>query len=189
MGANQYKKLEALVRQLFASVTWSHKIQCKQADIYSDRYQFLKIVTILTSALTSAGIFSVIFADQLWLKIVSALMSFVVTAINSFFKSFDLISLKNKHLGTANDLWDIRERLLILLIEVGVAEKEYNDLLETYKEIEKELYDVYAKAPSTTQKAVALAKKALKVDGDNTFSDEEIDMLLPTILGERFQVV
>ena len=177
MEANQYKKIEALVRQLFASVTWSHKIQCKQADIYSDRYQFLKIVTIITSALTSAGIF------------ISALMSFVVTAINSFFKSFDLISLKNKHLGTANDLWDIRERLLILLIEVGVAEKEYQVLLENYKEIEKELYDVYAKAPSTTQKAVALAKKALNVDGDNTYSDEEIDMLLPTILRERFQVV
>ena len=88
MNEEKYKKLEALVRQLFASVTWSHKIQCKQADIYSDRYQFLKIVTIITSALTSAGIFSVIFANQLWIKIVSALMSFIVTAINSFFKSF-----------------------------------------------------------------------------------------------------
>lgn len=189
METNQYKKLEALVRQLFASVTWSHKIQCKQADIYSDRYRFLKILAIITSALTSTGIFTVIFADQLWIKIISALMSFIVTAINSFFKSFDLISLKSKHLGTANDLWDIRERLLILLIEVGVADKEYQVLLETYKEIEKEVYDIYAKAPSTTQKAVLLAKKALNVDGDNTYSDEEIDMLLPAILRERGQVI
>ena len=114
-------------------------------------------------------------------------MSFIVTAINFFFKSFDLISLKNEHLGTANDLWDVRERLLIILIEVGVAEKEYQVLLESYKKIEKELYDVYDKAPSATKKAVALARKALNVDGDNTYSDEEIDMLLPTILRERLQ--
>lgn len=189
MKEDKYKKLEAIARQLFASVIWSHKIHCKQADIYNNRYQILKIIVIITSAITSAGIFSAIFADQMWIKIGSALMSFIVTAINSFFKSFDIVTLKSEHLDAANNLWDIRERLLILLIEIGVAEKEYDQLVDEYKNIEKELYKVYQDSPSTTKRAVDLARKALKINGDSSYSDEEINALLPSVLRERLQEI
>ena len=42
--------------------------------------------------------------------------------------------------------------------------------------------EVYKDAPTTTDKAVALAKKALQVTGDNTFSKDEIDSYLPPAL-------
>ena len=82
---------------------------------------------------------------------------------------------------TANALWDIRERLLILLIQIGVGEKEYDVLLSEYQIIQQDLKDIYDNSPTTLDKAVSLARKALKIDGDYTYTDEEIDSYLPAM--------
>jgi hypothetical protein len=176
---DKYQSLEAVVRQLFASVVWSHKIQCKQADIYKNRYNTLNVVNIIASAITTAGILSVIFADPMWLKVASVIFSFATTAINAFLKTFDLSSLEKEHMKTANALWDIRERLLILLIQIGVGEKAYDDLLAEYQSVQQDLKNIYDNSPTTLDKAVAMARKALKDDGDYTYTDEEIDSFLP----------
>ncbi len=173
--------LEAIVRQLFASVVWSHKIQCKQADIYKNRYNVLTVVSIIVSSLATAGIFTVIFADSIWVKIISAVLSFIVTAISAVLKTFDLSTLEKNHMKTANDLWDIRERLLILLIEIGVERKSYDELMDIYQNIQQDLKKIYDNSPTTLDKAVALAKKALKVESDYTYTDEEIDSFLPNV--------
>ena len=175
------RALEALARQLFASVVWSHKIQCKQADIYKNRYNVLNIISIVISALTTAGIFSLIFADGVWLKIISAIFSFAVTAISAFLKTFDLSTLEKEHMKTANELWYIRQRLFTLLIEIGVGRKDYGTLMAIYQEIQLDLKKIYDNSPTTLDKAVAMAKKALKIDGDYTYTDEEIDSYLPAI--------
>ena len=47
------ESLEALVRQTIASVSWSHKIQRKQGDIYGSWYGSLNLINIIASALTS----------------------------------------------------------------------------------------------------------------------------------------
>lgn len=39
----EYKILLDVVRQSYASVVWTHKIQEKQADIYSERKNFLAL--------------------------------------------------------------------------------------------------------------------------------------------------
>ena len=176
---DKYQALEAVVRQLFASVVWSHKIQCKQADIYKNRYNTLNIINIIVSSITTAGILSIIFEDTMWLKVASAIFSFAVTAINAFLKTFDLSSLEKEHMKTANALWDIRERLLILLIQIGVGEKEYDILLAEYQVIQQDLKSIYDNSPTTLDKAVSMAKKALRFDGDYTYTDEEIDSYLP----------
>ena len=80
---------------------------------------------------------------------------------------------------TANALWDIRERLLILLIQIGVGEKAYDDLLAEYQSVQQDLKNIYDNSPTTLDKAVAMARKALKDDGDYTYTDEEIDSFLP----------
>ena len=42
--------------------------------------------------------------------------------------------------------------------------------------------ETYKDAPTTTDKAVELAKEALQVKGDNTFTIGEIDSYLPVAL-------
>ena len=58
---DNYKTLEDVVRDSYASVVWSHKIQEKQSDIYAEKYKTMEIINIGTASLTSVGIVTMIF--------------------------------------------------------------------------------------------------------------------------------
>ena len=50
------KILEDEIRQTFMSVTWSHKIQEKQAELCFKKYKICEVVRIVCSALTTVGL-------------------------------------------------------------------------------------------------------------------------------------
>ena len=180
--ADQYNILEDAVRDMFARAVWSHKIQEKQADIYQTRYKWMETVNILCASLTAVGILSTIFTDQLWIKIVSAILSFATAFIAAYFKSFDLSTLAKSHKEAANKLLIVRNEITGLLTSIKLKEKPVADLEVRYLALLDNANEVYKDAPTTTDKAVALAKKALQVTGDNTFSKDEIDSYLPPAL-------
>lgn len=175
----KYVVLEDTVRQSYVSVVWSHKIQEKQADLYARQFGHMETAKIIAASLTSAGIISTIFVDELVLKIISAILSFVTVFVSSFFKSFNLQNMVAQHKAAANNLLRIRDELLLLLLAIKTRDKHATELSDAYSEIIVRLHGIYADAPSTTNKAVSLASKALKVSGDNTFSDSEINGFLP----------
>ena len=121
--ADQYNILEDAVRDMFARAVWSHKIQEKQSDIYQMRYKWMETVSILCASLTAVGILSTIFTDQLWLKIVSAILSFATAFIAAYFKSFDLSTLTKSHKETANKLLIVRNEITSLLTSIKLKEK------------------------------------------------------------------
>ena len=180
--ADQYNILEDAVRDMFARAVWSHKIQEKQADIYQTRYKWMETVSILCASLTAVGILSTIFTDQLWIKIVSAILSFATAFIAAYFKSFDLSTLTKSHKEAANKLLIVRNEITGLLTSIKLKEKPVVDLEARYLALMDKANEVYKDAPITTDKAVALAKEALQVTGDNTFSRDEIDSYLPPAL-------
>lgn len=180
--ADQYNILEDAVRDMFARAVWSHKIQEKQSDIYQMRYKWMETVSILCASLTAVGILSTIFTDQLWLKIVSAILSFATAFIAAYFKSFDLSTLTKSHKETANKLLIVRNEITSLLTSIKLKEKSIAELEDRYRTLMDKANEVYKGAPTTTDKAVVLAKEALQVSGDNTFSTDEIDSYLPPAL-------
>ena len=179
---DKYSILEDSVRDMFARAVWSHKIQEKQADIYQTRYKWMETVSILCASLTSVGILSTIFTDQLWVKIVSAILSFGTAFIAAYVKSFDLSALTKLHKEAANKLLIVRNEITGLLTSIKLKEKPVADLEYRYLALMDKANEVYKDAPTTTDKAVALAKEALQVTGDNTFSKDEIDSYLPLAL-------
>ena len=180
--ANEYYIIEGTVRETYASVVWSHKIQEKQADIYTKQFKLMETAKIISASLTSVGIVSLIFTDQIWIKIVSALISFVTIFVNAFFKSFDLQAMINNHKTAANKLLVERNKLKYLLLKIRLRENSTTELSEEFKLLLDAIGQVYKEAPNTTEKAVKLAQKALNVDQDNTFSEKEIDSFLPNTL-------
>lgn len=183
--ANEYYLIEGTVRETYASVVWSHKIQEKQADIYTKQFKLMETVKLISASLTSVGIVSLIFTDQIWIKIISALISFVTIFINAFFKSFDLQAMINNHKTAANKLLIERNKLKFLLLKIKLREDKPTELCKEFETLLDSIGQVYKDAPNTTGKAVKLAKKALYVDQDNTFSENEIDSFLPnTLRGE-----
>lgn len=178
----KYRIVEDTIRHTFTSVVWSHKIQEKQADICSNKFRWMETIRIIAASLTAAGIFSIIFTDQLWLKIVSTCISFVTIFVSAFFKTFNLQKMVSAHKETANQLVGIRDRLTVLLTKVHICDGTPEDIMSEFETILKELDGIYKAAPNTTDKAVAMARKALNVTKDNTFTDEETDAFLPQSL-------
>ena len=177
--------LEGLVRTRYTSVAWTHKIQEKQAEIYDKRYRILATVNIFAASITSAGIFSLIFTDQTWLKIASAVVSFITIFISALLKSFDLQSMAKANKATATKLVGLRDELQTLILKIKMGEQSVYSLTDEFEALQKRVHVVYSDAPKTTDAAVKMAEEALKINGGNTFTDMEIDMMLPDTLKRR----
>lgn len=177
-----YEMLEDVVRDSYASVVWSHKIQEKPADIYAKKFKKMETVNIGAASLTSVGIVALIFTDPLWLKLVSALISFATVYITAYFKSFDLQKFITSHKAAANKLIAVRDQYRVLLTEIKLKVDSVENLLARYKELVEKTDAIYLEAPTTTDEAVGKASKALKIKKDNTFTDAEIDSFLPLSL-------
>lgn len=63
-------------------------------------------------------------------------------------------------------------------MQIKLQKNDPDVLYDRYEEIVHQLDKVYADAPNTTDKAVALARIALNIAKDNTFTDGEIDGFL-----------
>lgn len=171
--------METSVKRSYASVVWSHKIQEKQCDIYTRQYKLLETLNIIAASATSVGILSLIFTNQFWIKIISAILSFVTIFVSAYFKSFDLHQMTLSNKDTANKLLCIRDQLYLIILKIHMGCDSVNNLLIQYEDVLKELDKIYQSSPNTTNKAVKLARKALNVDKDNSFSEDEINAFLP----------
>lgn len=170
------------VRQQYASVVWTHKIQEKQADLYAEKYRKLETVNIFVASLTACGIVSTIFKDGIVLKIITAVLSFVTVFIAAYNMSFDLKTLAVGNKTAANQLIGIRNELLQVISELHIMEKNLADINDEFVKIMQRLNNLYVEAPTTTKEAVDAAREALKVNKDYTFDDAEIDLFLPPAL-------
>ena len=170
-NTNEYQVLLDVVRQNYASVVWTHKIQIKQADIYATRYRRLENFNVILAAATSCGAVS-IFADQ---------DSFVLK-IATVIKCFDLKAMEKQHKDAAEHFLVVRNELLHLIGEIHMQEKSVNELDEKFHGIEETLNALYLSAPSTTDDAVVAASIALGTNKDYTYTNDEIDRFLPPTL-------
>ena len=80
---------------------------------------------------------------------------------------------------SAADLWLIREKYLALITDLRVSDDPIENIRLRRDALLKQLHTVYSGAPSTTVRAYTEAQKALQQWEEMTFSDEEIDKLLP----------
>lgn len=170
--------LESQIRELYGRAVWTHKTQEKCADILKRNNHILKVIQIVLSALTTTGILVTVFGDNKPIGIVSAVFSAILFTINAYYKKYDLGEIAEKHSDSASDIWDVREQYLSLLTDL----KSGVDIAEIRVKRDKlqvKLHRIYKGAPRTISKAYKEATKALKENEELTFSNKEIDNLLP----------
>lgn len=179
---NNINILESQIRQVFASVVWTHKIQEKQADKYLKSYKRLEFIRILFVAATSSGIFAAIFVENDYLlKIVTAVVSAVSLFISTYFKSYDLKSLYTQHKKSAIELLALRENIVTVLCNIKMSKYTEDELCIERDAIISRKIEISKVTPDATDAAVIAASNCLKLRQDNTYSDQEIDSYLPTI--------
>ncbi len=174
-----YDVLEAQVRECFGRVIYAHKTQQKDGDLCARTLRNIKFMQIVLSALTASGVIGLAFRDDIWLKIVTAIVSLLTLGLTGYMKDFDPGASSQKHRDTAADLWAIRETYLSLLTDIRSRGVSLDDARRKRDELQGALAAIYKSAPNTTPKAYALAQEGLQRNEEYTFDDGEIDKFLP----------
>jgi ABC-type multidrug transport system fused ATPase/permease subunit len=174
--------LEGQVRECFARVVYSHKTHEKQGDICAGVLRRFKIAQIILAAITTSGTLAILFIDQFWLKLITALLSLLTLIVSGYMKGFDPGATAQKHRDTAADLWAIRESYLSLLTDIISGAVTDDMARERRDNLQNALAAIYKSAPGTTPRAYGLAQKGLQEREDYTFDPGEIDKFLPPSL-------
>jgi len=172
--------LEGQLRECYGRVVYTHKTHEKCADILLSLHKRIKFWQIALSALVTGGIAST-FCDD-WRVVttaVTAVLSTILLALNSYTKDYDLGEIAQKHRQAAADIWLIREKYLSLLTDLRAGALPLEDLRKNRDALLEDLHATYKGVPSTNYKAYKEAQTALKEMEDMTFSDAEIDAFLP----------
>lgn len=174
--------LEGQIRECFARVVYSHKTHEKQGDICATTLTRYKLAQIALAAVTTSGTLAILFTDQFWLKLVTALVSLISLFVTGYMKGFDPGAAAQKHRDTAADLWAIRESYLSLLTDLSTGAVSHDDARERRDVLQNALAAIYKSAPGTTPKAYGKAQEGLQRLEDYTFNTGEIDKFLPPAL-------
>jgi len=174
--------LEDQIRECFGRVVYTHKTHEKMADASRLTLWRFKVAQVGTSALTASGALAVIFLDEAWLKITTAIVSAIGLVASAYMRGFDPGGLAQKHRDTAVKLWDVRETYLSLLTDVRGMSLGADEIRFRRDELQKVLAGIYRTAPHTTDKGYLSAQKALKENEEFTFSVDEINAFLPAKL-------
>ncbi len=174
--------LESLLRECYGRVAYSHKTHEKCADICSKKLRNIKLVQIILSAITTGGLIIAILGESKFSAVFAAITSTTLLAINTYTKEYDLGELAQKYSDAAGDLWNMRESYLSLLVDIRNPKIDTSIIRTKRDQLQEALKNIYQAAPRTIPKGYSEAQKALKVNEELTFSDQEIDEMLPPLL-------
>lgn len=175
--------LESQIRECFGRVAYSHKTHERKADHAKTRLGRFKWANIVLSALITGGAAGVVFSkDQPFYGYITAVLSIGSLIFNSYLKEVDPGKLAQIHTETAADLWNVRESYLSLLTDIIDERFPITGLRQRRDGLQAALFKIYRTAPRTDGKAYAEAQDRLKNKEDLTFSEKEIDDMLPQTL-------
>lgn len=97
--------------------------------------------------------------------------------MNTYTKKFDISGIAEEHKKASDLLWKIREEYVSLLIDFEMLEAK--EIRNKRDELQERTSEVYSNSPRTDTKSYMAAQKALKTEEEQTFSEEEIDIMLP----------
>ena len=194
---NVIKLLNSQIRNSYGNVFWTHKIHEKDADIYRCWNNWLKIIQIGLSAISTTGIIYILFGvskntplqDGLydsvrWAALISSGISALLVIANSLSKGYDLGELSASHGATALKLLDLRVDYLSLLYDIKARSISVEEMLNRRDELKERTLSVYANAPRTTSRGYGKAAKAIE-NGEPFFSKESLNKILPLDLQEE----
>lgn len=174
--------LLAQVRELYGRAAYTHKTHEKQADICYRKYSWQRRGLVATTAISAttfvASLLGLAIGEQ-WAPLVTSFIALVVTAMNLGTKNFKHGEEMQQHRDTAAKVWDVRESYLSLIVDLQAGACSTGDGIARRNELQERYFAILSDAPRTTPKAYEAAQDGLKNREDLTFSEREIDLLLP----------
>ncbi len=133
-------------------------------------------------AITAGNTISVLAANTRRAEVAAVVASGLALVLTVYGLSRSRDRLVEQHRLAAHALWLLRERCLHLICDLKAGASTADEGRARRDALTKDAALIYASAPETDAKAYAAAKKALRNDEELTFSDKEVDAMLPTAL-------
>lgn len=178
------------LRELYGRTAYSHcthEMMTNSLECWHRFWFWTDVVLIAIGATglitqTVAALPSSLLELPLFASVVPAISSTAALFVTLVTQRSDADRRIVEHRKAASELWLIRERLVSILADLRdlaltpeMARKYRDEILDSLKE-------VYQKAPRTNGRAFAAARRALKQDELLTFTDEELNIMLPETL-------
>jgi len=180
MEANR-EPILATARELYGRLVYTHLTHEKERLIWTGKVCWMNRINItLASGTTFFAIISATLKPD-WSIIVTALFAVATVSFIMWQSNYDPAGKEAQHRIAAKELLWIREQLLLLITDCHISTYVQRDLESRLDVITRELTAVYKFAPNTSPEAYAQAKADIDA-GHFTFSDDEIDVLLPSAL-------
>ena len=170
-------RLESQIREAYGRVVYTETCHYKKIDRLRNLDNNIKIGQIILSAIATTGFFVTIFSDEKIGSIIGAIFSLILLILNSYAKNFNLGEISQDHKVAADALWKIREEYVSLLTDFEILTVE--EIMDKRNELQERTAAVYSTSPPTDSKSYMAAQKALKTEEEQTFSEQEIDVMLP----------
>ena len=177
--------LLAQIRESFGRVTYSHKTQEKQADIYFRKYRWQQGLLVALTALSSGTFLVALIGVAVNPDVSNLATSFVavlVTGLTLAAATFNFREESDLHRLVAAQLWDVRELYQALIADVMSSSISVADARVRRDELQKATLGIYVDAPRTSGRAYEKARRGIRHNEEITFSSQEIDLLLPAEL-------
>ncbi|AIQ40521.1 SLATT domain-containing protein [Paenibacillus sp. FSL R5-0912] len=177
---SQGYKLESQIREAYGRIVYTFTCHNKIVQRMLSKNEYIKVFQIVLSALTTGGFIVAIIIDEKIASIVGALISVILLILNAYTKNFDLVETAQSHQKAADALWVIREEYVSLLTDFELLDDAV--IMAKRDELQNRTAEIYAQSPRTDSKSYAAAQKALQTEEEQTFNDNEIDVMLPNAI-------
>lgn len=173
------QRLLAIIRELYGRVAWSHKTHEKERELSTRRAKRDRWINVVLMALTTTGILASIPLQNPWATITAALLAAISTGFAIYQISFSTEIEVYRQRQAAKSLLLERERLVLLIERVMADDSSARDIRKELETTIERIDQIYSSSPDTSDKAFKMASEGLKFNEELTFSDKEIDALLP----------
>ena len=164
------------IKRLTGDTMYNNKTQEKQADLLTDTYQRLSLFNQILAGVTTGSLILAIFRNSQWESILGAFFGTLNFIITLRMQAVNYPKLAANHSKAAQNLWPVRERLKSLMTDMHDEVPNPDDVRTARELIVHDLATIFADAPRTSGKALALAQKALK-GNEHTYTEDELRRL------------
>ncbi|HAT4122849.1 TPA: SLATT domain-containing protein [Clostridium perfringens] len=182
---SQGYKFESQIREAYGKVTYTQTCHDKIIARLNKYNDWIQIIQIVLSALTTGSFLAIIFGEGKAATF-GAIISVLLFILNTLAKNFDFVEKANRHQEAADLLWKIREEYISLLTDFELLNIE--EIMEKRNELQDRTFEVYSNSLRTDKKSYREAQKALKTEEEQTFSEKEIDVMLPPGIRRKSRV-
>lgn len=174
---SQGYKLESQIREAYGRIVYTFTCHNKIVQRLLKKNNNIKVWQIVLSALTTGSFLATIINNEVIIGILGSLFSITLLILNAYVKNFDLIEVAQSHQKAADELWVIREDYVSLLTDFESL--EMREIIKRRNDLQERTAKVYSQSPRTDAKSYREAQQALKTEEEQTFSEKEIDVMLP----------